>query len=321
MQPETIAQIIEDLSLLHEVTVEELEGVVKQYPYFAMGHVLLLKKYQLVDGQQFDRYLPMAAIHVADRKRLHAFVEATIPEPVPVEPTEESDSQTTEAKTAADELMAYLADKPSPATDNPPSSVAAPAAETADEESTGEEAESLVDETTAPAEVPVEEESPAADTEPVSQAEPTDTATTAGPPIDAEKHTFGEWLQRFAGTPKAETTPAQADTQQKEANLPTDPAAAGEAFMARQLQSDTPHDKLITGNNPVDSEEIEAVEGQAKKSVEMGDALVTETLAKIFTAQGNRAKAIETYEKLRLKYPEKSDYFAAQIEKLQENQS
>jgi hypothetical protein len=62
-------------------------------------------------------------------------------------------------------------------------------------------------------------------------------------------------------------------------------------------------------------------ENKARKSSEDQDELVTETLAQIYIDQMLYPKAITTYKKLMLKFPEKSRYFASQIEELEKRTS
>jgi len=59
----------------------------------------------------------------------------------------------------------------------------------------------------------------------------------------------------------------------------------------------------------------EKIDKQTDSSGEK-DEFITETLARIYVNQGLYQKAIKAFEKLSLKYPEKSVYFARQIEEV-----
>lgn len=65
------------------------------------------------------------------------------------------------------------------------------------------------------------------------------------------------------------------------------------------------------------SPEKVSLENKARPSAIDQSGFVSETLARIYTEQGLYHKAIETYKKLSLKFPEKSPYFADLIKQLE----
>ncbi len=76
-------------------------------------------------------------------------------------------------------------------------------------------------------------------------------------------------------------------------------------------------DKFILANpriEPVRDPSKQPVEDLSKIRTEKEGGFVTETLAKIYINQGYYSKAIDIYDELSLKFPEKSSYFASQIE-------
>jgi hypothetical protein len=78
-------------------------------------------------------------------------------------------------------------------------------------------------------------------------------------------------------------------------------------------------DKFIE-TNPVikPREDLQSHVDISEDSVKEHDGMFTDTLARIYIKQGYYTKAIFAYEKLILKFPEKSDYFAGQIEAIKQ---
>lgn len=90
-----------------------------------------------------------------------------------------------------------------------------------------------------------------------------------------------------------------------------------------EFQEDTLIDKFLKSGNksiklkPANGETTENDKNPEEKSATESDDLITETLAAIYLRQKKYEKAQKAYEKLSLKYPEKSIYFASQIKEIE----
>jgi hypothetical protein len=99
-----------------------------------------------------------------------------------------------------------------------------------------------------------------------------------------------------------------------------DSNTTGEQEQRKKSQSEL-IDKFIIANPRIEPQKDKIYlpnDDISKPFVEKPAGLVTETLANIYISQGYYSKAIDIYEKLSLKFPEKSSYFAFQIEKVKE---
>jgi tetratricopeptide (TPR) repeat protein len=136
--------------------------------------------------------------------------------------------------------------------------------------------------------------------------------------LKEEPHTFVEWLKLLDGNLQIQTTETPKETD----NWIEIPRYEVEQAIAHKAEIKKEEQKLFEPNfeeGEVDlfNEIDEEVSKVASESVSFKQDMMTETLAKIYEKQGKTDKALEIYNTLLTKFPEKSAYFAALIQKIE----
>ena len=303
MKRENIIGYLKDPGRLDQSTLPEVEELVDSYPYFQTAWMLLARNHHNMDSVKFHDTLRSAAAFAGDRTVLYHLVHGKKQEFPSTEPPP-PDSEASAGSAPEVEPAPVPELKPEPAPEVEP----APAPEDSPESIPGDFLQPGPDEVAADAPVvdmpfpteweeargmPAEERSPAGETGDVTGKDPGLTPETGAQEENlsaVEGYTFTGWFDHL------------------EEGAAREPLTGQDELIEKFLK-DLPGLRPDAEQEP-DRTDLSEAFGMA------GDSLMTETLAKIYIEQGLYRKAIYAYEKLSLKYPEKSTYFATQIQGL-----
>jgi hypothetical protein len=298
-------KIIRDPRQVDRQMVGEVRELIDLFPYFQSAYLLLLKGLHNTGDIKFDSQLKQSAIHIADREVLYYLLKqvlVSIPdkneETISIAPvmTESPDNQQVviESGKNSEELISEL------------------------EKSFGELSTGV--QSTSSSRV-LEDHSIL-----VTAESETDESASVVFLLDNESEHIEETViymdPSFSFSESSdllELDDEDLDITDMSSEKKIDEQSFSELKDSKKQIQATLIEKFIITNpriEPSREKPEQPVADISKLFVEERGEFVTETLAKIYVNQGYYSKAIDIYEKLCLKYPGKSSYFAAQIEKV-----
>jgi len=282
-------QLIKNPKLLNAETLKEMEDLVKNFPMVENFRILLALNLLILNDYRFDNALTKAAVYSSDRKRLKEWVDLIIISLAKEE--NEIESQIAEQKTytVSEEKTEEVSVNEAP--NEEPEEVTTENASIAKEVEQDVLEEQIIESPQKEASNPLENnEDELADLEEEKKK------------IRSKKELLKLVRKRL--------DEIEAEKAQKETEDSGDDKSMNAKLIDRFIEQEP------SISRPDKNEFFDPQNEAIESSIDEDDFFVTETLAQIHTQQSNLKKAEEIYRKLILKYPEKSSYFAAQIEKL-----
>jgi len=295
MTPENFNRYLKNPSLLDGSTVDDLWALVKEYPYFQMGRMLLARNLHNIGHEAYPLALRLAAAYAGDRSKLKMLIDGS---PVPVKSVfgEIETKDSTPAEIAVTEEMP----------------VASPGEILETETILSVQKEEVVDQDVIPGEI-----STALPTENQSTVTTEVAETEVGSrevEIEQVKHNplIDSIFMRLSSIEVTEPEPETAFT-------PAEDPEPEEIPDPKTLARNELVDRFIREEPRISAPKREffSPEDKARQSTSLPEDLVSETLAKIYEQQGLFNMAVKIYEKLMLLIPEKSSYFAARIDEIE----
>jgi tetratricopeptide (TPR) repeat protein len=326
---------------INEKQAKSLETVLDNFPYFQSARALHLKGLYNQDSYKYNFALKTTAAHTTDRSVLFDFItsdEFTIIEKdvyqkklaqllnidvneseyVSQQPNVIVETDNKEPEIIAAEVIEFVPENDSvedPTIDSTKEVIDFVPASALNEEVV--HLEPIASEPKFEMETISEVEEPVIETEEqLSDSKELEANLEIGKPItflQNEKHSFQEWLQLASFKPIEREVVVE--EVKKEANSIKNESSAEEKSIKKTKKSAL-IDKFIESNPKISP--AKDLPTAPIKPIEIPDTthLMTETLARVYLEQKKYQKAIQAYEILILKYPEKSIFFADRIQNI-----
>ena len=298
-------KLIRDPAAIDRQMTGEIRELLDLFPWFQSAHLLLLKGLHNTGDVKFENQLRLSAVHLPDREVLYYMlynplirsVAATVTnEPEPVLQPEQPDNEQVvieSAKNSSD----LIQELEKTAAVLPPDTGAGAGEVAAAHEMIVVTNESEIDESASVMLVIEDGESHIEET--VTFMDPSISVPGEDELLEIEENVIELASEMKAAVEeKPAAVPEPANRREMQARLIDEFILLNPRIEPTREKTDRPNEDI------------------SKQFTEENGGFLTETLARIYVNQGYYSRAIEIYEKLSLKYPEKSSYFATQIEKV-----
>ncbi len=280
-----------------ERQVSALEKIVEEFPYFQSARALRLKGLYNQDSFKYNGELKVTAAHTTDRSVLFEYITSENFMAINKAFFAEKEARINAIKVHEIEILNPEKKEEPVKIDPLEQSILTSIREASASKPQQVEEEKAI-------EIPQQE------TKPEIPEESIEEKLEIGKPLEfsrGEKHSFQEWLQLSTFKPiQREETPIESE---KTAN--TEEISEIDSEKKKKLEI---IDRFIEANPKISPvKNTTPISLISERNSQDNSYLMTETLAKVYLEQKKYQKAIQAYEILILKYPEKSHFFADRI--------
>ena len=316
MNREEFLKYLESPGQLDNRSILEMHELLNEFPYFQTAHLMLLKNLHVLGNIKFDSQLKKSAAYIGNRSVLYYLLHR------PGITTGEKSGESEPDKKTEEPVTEKLNEKPEQVDKQEKEALADVILKRIEEikKRQGGVKEDAQDNKPGEGELPIadkilnefaEKKKPEKGEESQTKDSKINQILEIGNENEIIENIFGEKEQLDTDELKIRADDDEL-LELEEENI--------QDTADEQVRNDELINKFIKNSPSILHQKMDSLDDEQTDISEFSgrenEGFITETLAKIYINQGYYSKAIFAYEKLSLKFPEKSSYFATQIEKI-----